>query len=1065
VRWLRVCGVAVLAVLAVELLYLAAMNLFLSTSLFEEVLDGDPSTIDIHFARGWSILPGRIHAEGLSIRGRDSHVEWILRLDRVDFRVSFSALARKQFHVLSARGSGITFRLRQRVASPKAAPEYVAKLPPIAGLPTLAFAPDQPPGRDVWSDADWHLWTVHLEDLVAADVREIWIDTARFEGKARLAGGFYLKPIRDVAVGPVHVDVTAGGRVAVSGAPVADDLSGSFDFTLVGLDPRVATGADVLHHASLSTDLRASLPDTNALPVWPDGADVRGRVEVGRLALRIVSGVVRDDTHVAVRGSTISATLGGHDVAGSFAVAGDVAGGRLAFCVEVTDLHAIDVFGVPHLTACGDSAALDLARPFTDLHGVVDVLDADLPDAHVLDAYVPGGTPVQIVSGRAQAAFHVEMWVADKRTAGRATLRADDLDLEIAKVRARGATTLDASFGSWSWATRHASDARLTVRVDDASIATSGAPTKTLVRVRGLSLDARAADVDVGDPLRSLHAAIALPEGDVVDEVLLHAYLPEGDEMHIEHGHARFDANCEVDVKDHRAAGTIEVRADRVGVAFRDLRLVADLSARGRVHDWDWTRGDLAVDDARVDLGRIGIARASKPAVTIGHVRVAATSPRFSFSDPLGRVRLAVAVEDGKVSDPSAIDAFLPEGSTFTFVADDGAFGIELDADVTKRVAAGKVAVIARGMGIGGKKLLVAGDVRLDAEVERWDLDRHTLDVRNAEVSVEQVHGALDRGTKAADFTADRVALGMKAASLDLTHPSLGGVDYRLRIDGASLGDARVFNTLLPGETLFEVESGSARVSADLALSPSKRKGEGRVDVQLRDAAVRFQKSHFAGRFTFAARVVGFDPDHTALDLAGSRLEMRDVRVTGASTSTSAWQGDVVLRAGTLRFDPAPAMNGTLTIDARDASPALAILLGDSLPKFLVGLTDMPRLEGSAQLDLAPGLFVVSDLDARGGDIAVRGTYVVRDDHRDGAFVIEKGVLSAGLRMADDGAHLRLFGLDGWLKAATDTAMRAAACSGPASAASPATAAAASAARTASYCLNAARRESEGPVR
>ena len=53
-----------------------------------------------------------------------------------------------------------------------------------------------------------------------------------------------------------------------------------------------------------------------------------------------------------------------------------------------------------HLTACGDSAALDLARPFTDLHAVVDVPEAELPDARVLDPYVPHGTPVRVVSGR-----------------------------------------------------------------------------------------------------------------------------------------------------------------------------------------------------------------------------------------------------------------------------------------------------------------------------------------------------------------------------------------------------------------------------------------------------------------------------------------------------------------------------------------------------------------------------------------------------------------------------------------------------------------------------------------
>ena len=531
--------------------------------------------------------------------------------------------------------------------------------------------------------------------------------------------------------------------------------------------------------------------------------------------------------------------------------------------------------------------------------------------------------------------MHVEVWVAEKRATGRATLNTNDLDLQVAKVRGRGATTVDASFGSWSWETRHASDARLAIRLDDASIATIDAPARTLVRVRSVSVDAHGNDIDVADPLRSFVAAIRMPSGQVIDEVFLRAYLPEGDEMHIEHGQARFDARCDVDVKDHRAAGTLEVRADRVGLAFRDLHLTGDVSAHGMVHDWDWPRGDLAVDAARVDLRNIGLAHASSAAaVTITHLGVAVSSPRFSFSDPLARARLAVAIEGGKVNDSTALDEFVPKGSTFTFVSDPGSFDVHFAADVTKHVAAGKLAVVARGMGIAGEKLLVAGDVGIDAAVERWDFDRQTIGVEAAEVTVDHVRGALDRTAQSADFTAERIALNVNAASFDLAHPSLRGVDYRLRVARADLQDARVFNALLPREKIFAVESGSAQVSADVALSPSRRAGEGQVHVTLRDAAVRFQASHFAGQFAVDVRVAGFDPEHSALDLAGSRLWMHDVRVTGASTSTSAWQGNVLLRAGTLRFDPAPAMNGVLSIDARDASPVLAILLGDSLPRF-----------------------------------------------------------------------------------------------------------------------------------
>jgi hypothetical protein len=41
---------------------------------------------------------------------------------------------------------------------------------------------------------------------------------------------------------------------------------------------------------------------------------------------------------------------------------------------------------------------------------------------------------------------------------------------------------------------------------------------------------------------------------------------------------------------------------------------------------------------------------------------------------------------------------------------------------------------------------------------------------------------------------------------------------------------------------------------------------------------------------------------------------------------------------------------------------------------------------------------------------------VVADEHTRGAFVVEKGPFSAGLRIDDGGAHVRLFGLDAWLR-------------------------------------------------
>lgn len=69
--------------------YLVGMNGFLGTRWFRSAINFSPDQIRVEYARAYSIWPGRIHVDGLSIRGSDGAVQWILRIDVCDFRVQF----------------------------------------------------------------------------------------------------------------------------------------------------------------------------------------------------------------------------------------------------------------------------------------------------------------------------------------------------------------------------------------------------------------------------------------------------------------------------------------------------------------------------------------------------------------------------------------------------------------------------------------------------------------------------------------------------------------------------------------------------------------------------------------------------------------------------------------------------------------------------------------------------------------------------------------------------------------------------------------------------------------
>ncbi len=317
------------------------------------------------------------------------------------------------------------------------------------------------------------------------------------------------------------------------------------------------------------------------------------------------------------------------------------------------------------------------------------------------------------------------------------------------------------------------------------------------------------------------------------------------------------------------------------------------------------------------------------------------------------------------------------------------------------------------GIGVASKKIHVAGDARAIANVARWDLANEELG-GDVAITLDHVTGGFDPRAEAPDFAVDRIDVRASVGTLDLAAPSMRGVDYGLRVGRAELADARALNTFLPAPTILAIESGRALVSAEIATSGPAHAGGGHIDVSLADGGIRLHQTHLAGDFALDVNAHGFDPERASVDIEGSRLTMRNVRVTGASTDTSAWSGDLVVPAGTLGLASAPRLEGDFTLEARDASPILGVLFRDTLPGFVAQLTRMPSFTAATHIVVEPESLVVSDLMASGGDIGLRGTYVVRDGDPLAAFVVQKGPWSVGINLDNKGSHIRLFGLNRW---------------------------------------------------
>ena len=386
---LAILCVAALAVLGF-LGLVGATNAVLRSDWLSGEINSDPETLFVTYTGGRSLVPGSLQFDTLVLRSRDSNVEWEARLEGVSVRVSLLALTRRRFQAGPVRADALAFRLRERLERPEATAARLDRYPPLAGFarPPLRDppAPPVPPG---------HPWIVVVHDLSVGLVREVWIDSWRWTGSARLTGGFFLHP---GLVAEVFASELAGlrGTLHWGTETVSRETTGSVRAAIPRFETHSYPGNEVWKIVSGASSLRGTLdgvaflaPEGGGPRLAPGGAGtVRSRVslENGRGSARLDA----EATAVVVR-------LGERTVRG--AVRARVLARRIDFPGASVDLDGTRV-GLQHVAREGATGApwsgvleaprarLGLADGSLDAH-----LSARLGDGRPLVELVPSGPP------------------------------------------------------------------------------------------------------------------------------------------------------------------------------------------------------------------------------------------------------------------------------------------------------------------------------------------------------------------------------------------------------------------------------------------------------------------------------------------------------------------------------------------------------------------------------------------------------------------------------------------------------------------------------------------------
>ncbi len=261
----RRAALALLALAAATGLALAgATRVVLGSDWLLEQVDADPDSLFVAFTGPRAaLLPGRIRFATLTLRSRDSNVEWEARLEDVTVDVALPGLAGRRFHAKAVRARSLAFRLRERLAPDEAIPSRVARYPRISGF---ADPPRRAPGARHEPPAD--PWRVVVDDLDVALVREIWIDSWRWTGEAGMSGGFFLRPGHEAEVLPSTLSVVSG-TLRWGEATVSRATAGTVRASLPRFETREFPGNAVWRIMSGAASLDGTM---ESLPfLWPEG--------------------------------------------------------------------------------------------------------------------------------------------------------------------------------------------------------------------------------------------------------------------------------------------------------------------------------------------------------------------------------------------------------------------------------------------------------------------------------------------------------------------------------------------------------------------------------------------------------------------------------------------------------------------------------------------------------------------------------------------------------------------------------------------------------------------------
>lgn len=463
-RWLGIR--ALIGVAGTYVAYLFVINVLLSTGLGKKLLnDADPTHAHFEWDSAYSLWFAQVHTKGFVVRGTDSAVEWRITADEASTSFGITDFFQRRVHMHGTTAKGISVRVRFKVTAPTA--EYLAKLPPIEGLPD---PPIKPPEKPPLTDADYNLWSVAIDDFAAEDFRELWVDTVRFTdaGGGSVAGAFYFKPMRLLRVDPTEYTARLG-KVETGATTIASDIHGTFGAHVVEFDPR----NDPFAFVDASAVAVAKLADLVWLnPIVGPSVALAGGGGPLEVSARIRQGVIEPGSRFDLWSQAWSASAERHRVSGTSLVHARVPKKSPTLSLVTLESYDVDVqhdqaqlVRAPSVNVLATFENTDLAASFRSWTLHLDMVAASVPHLEALNGYTDGSGI--LYGGSARVTVHGDADPAGAAGTFHALLSGATMQAGSAVVKGNG--TVDLTLRRFELATGEAEFAAAGLELHDVS--------------------------------------------------------------------------------------------------------------------------------------------------------------------------------------------------------------------------------------------------------------------------------------------------------------------------------------------------------------------------------------------------------------------------------------------------------------------------------------------------------------------------------------------------------------------------------------------------------------------